>query len=80
MQVQKDNHENLIYQMIIVHSVLTIFANRRTKHVKFLSNLLFSPEAMKVYLHKISTILVCIMKGFSIACYAHKILKNPGGN
>uniref|UniRef100_A0A1X7USC7 Uncharacterized protein n=1 Tax=Amphimedon queenslandica TaxID=400682 RepID=A0A1X7USC7_AMPQE len=50
MQARKDEHEDLIYQMIVVHSVLTILTNKKTGHIRMLSNFLSSPEALKDFL------------------------------
>uniref|UniRef100_A0A1X7U2E9 Uncharacterized protein n=1 Tax=Amphimedon queenslandica TaxID=400682 RepID=A0A1X7U2E9_AMPQE len=48
MQARKDEHEDSIYQMIVVHSVLTILTNRKTGHMRMLSNFLSSPETLKL--------------------------------
>lgn len=48
MQARKNEHEDSIYQMIVMHSVLTVLVNKKTKHIKLLSNFLSSPEALKV--------------------------------
>uniref|UniRef100_A0A1X7U2F3 Uncharacterized protein n=1 Tax=Amphimedon queenslandica TaxID=400682 RepID=A0A1X7U2F3_AMPQE len=48
MQAKKDEHEDSIYQMIVVHSVLTILTNRKTGHMKMLLNFISSPETLKL--------------------------------
>lgn len=61
MQARKDEHEDLIYQMIVVHSVLTILTNKKTGHIRMLSIFLSSPEALKVCMYILSINIRCMV-------------------
>lgn len=76
MQARKDNLDDSIYQMLVVHSVLTVVANSRTQHVMLLSDFIFSPGALKVC----TSIQLCHFTtiGISFACNANHIFKNQG--
>ena len=76
MQARKDEHEDSIYQMIVVHSVLTVLVNRKTRHIRMLSHFLSSPKALKVCILILIDISMTVIKGFPVACYAHKVVKH----
>ena len=69
MQAKKrDSLEVTTYRMIIIHCVLTVLANRKTKHIKFIATLLSSPETLKV--HNRNIIIIYPFKEHSVTSYA----------
>ena len=56
---QEDTAEVTTYRMIIIHSVITVLANRRTT-LKFFSNLIISPEVLKVFSYKTVLVFICL--------------------
>ena len=56
---QEDTAEDTTYRMIVIHSVITVLANRRTT-LKFFSNLIISPDVLKVFYYKIVLLFISL--------------------